>query len=143
MTLDNVPELCQNWHNMSTEIPENPKPLFWIGSSRDDLKEFPGEVRHVVGFALWQAQRGRKHRDAKVLRGFGGAGVLEVVDDHDGDTFRAVYTVKFAGAVYVLHAFQKKSKRGVKTPAAEMDVIRRRLKVAEADHEERAQGETR
>ena len=91
-----------------------------------------------MGFALWQAQLGRKHRDAKVLKGFGGAGVLEVVEDHDGNTYRAVYTVKFAGAGYVLHAFQKKSKKRIKTPPAEMNVIRQRLKAAEEHHEERS-----
>ena len=78
-----------------------------------------------------------------MLKGFGGAGVLEVVEDHDGDTYRAVYTVKFAGAVYVLHSFQKKSKKGIKTPAAEMNVIRERLKAAEKDHEERRAEEER
>ena len=91
---------------------------------RNDLKEFPADVRHVVGFALWQVQLGRKHRDAKVLKGVRRAGVLEVVEDHNGDTFRAVYTVKFAGCVYVLHVFQKKSKKGIKTPAAEIELIR-------------------
>ena len=101
------------------------------------MRKFPGEVCQSMGFALWQAQLGRKHRDAKVLKGFGGAGVLEVVEDHDGNTYRAVYTVKFAGAVYVLHAFQKKSKKGIKTPPAEMNVIRQRIKTAEEHHEER------
>ena len=119
------------------------KPLFWMGSSRSDLKGFPEDVCSAVGFALWQAQLGRKHRDAKVLKGFGGAGVLEVVEDNDGDTFRAVYTVKFAGAVYVLHVFQEKSKKGIKTPTAEMEVIRRRLKAAEEHHEERRAEEER
>jgi phage-related protein len=128
---------------MSADPTEEPKPVFWMGSSRRDLRGFPDEVRQAVGFALWQAQRGGKHRDAKVLKGFGGAGVLEVVEDHDGDTYRAVYTVKFAGAVYVLHSFQKKSKKGIKTPAAEMNVIRERLKAAEKDHEERRAEEER
>jgi phage-related protein len=128
---------------MSTGETEESKPLFWIGSSRDDLREFPEEVSHSMGFALWQAQLGRKHRDAKVLKGFGGAGVLEVVEDHDGSTYRAVYTVKFAGAVYVLHAFQKKSKKGIKTPVAEMNLIRQRLKAAEEHHEERRAEEER
>jgi phage-related protein len=126
---------------MSTGETEESKPLFWIGSSRDDLREFPEEVCHSMGFALWQAQLGRKHRDVKVLKGFGGAGVLEVVEDHDGNTYRAVYTVKFAGAVYVLHAFQKKSKKGIKTPVAEMNLIRQRLKAAEEYHEERRAAE--
>jgi phage-related protein len=128
---------------MSTGETEESKPLFWIGSSRGDLREFPEEVSHSMGFALWQAQLGRKHRDAKVLKGFGGAGVLEVVEDHDGSTYRAVYTVKFAGAVYVLHAFHKKSKKGIKTPVAEMNLIRQRLKAAEEHHEERRAEEER
>jgi phage-related protein len=122
---------------MSTGETEESEPLLWIGSSRDDVREFPGQVSHSMGFALWQAPLGRKHRDAKVLKGFGGAGVLEVVEDHDGNTYRAVYRVKFAGAVYVLHAFQKKSKKGIKTPVAEMNLIRQRLKAAEDHHEKR------
>lgn len=128
---------------MSTEPADESKPLFWMGSSRGDVRDFPQPVRQTVGFALRRAQLGGKHRDAKVLRGFGGAGVLEIVEDHDGETYRAVYTVKFAGAVYVLHAFQKKSKKGIKTPGAEMDVIRRRLKAAEEHHEERRAEEER
>ncbi len=122
---------------MGTGESEESKPLFWMGSSRSDLREFPEEVRHSMGFALWQAQLGRKHRDAKVLKGYRGAGVIEVVEDHDGNTYRAVYTVKFAAAVYVLHAFQKKSKKGIKTPVAEMKLIRQRFKAAEEHHEER------
>jgi phage-related protein len=108
-----------------------PKPLFWMGSSKKDLKAFPDPVQDVCGFVLWLAQTGTKHADAKPLKGFGGAGVLEVVEDHEGGTFRAVYTVKFARAVYVLHAFQKKSKKGVKTPKQEIELIQRRLKMAE------------
>jgi phage-related protein len=113
-----------------------PKPLFWVASSKKELKGLPLEVRRTMGFALWQAQAGGKHVDAKPLKGFGGAGVLEAVADHEGNTYRAVYTVKFAGAVYALHAFQKKSKKGVKTPRAELDLIRRRLKIAEEHHAE-------
>jgi phage-related protein len=128
---------------MSTEPSEESKPLFWVGSSRGGVRKFPQSVRQTVGFALRQAQLGGKHRDAKVLKGFGGAGVLEIVEDHDGETYRAVYTVKFAGAVYVLHAFQKKSKKGIKTPAAELEVIRRRLKAAEEHHAERRAEEER
>jgi len=112
-----------------------PKPLFWVGSSRRDLRRFDVEVRRSTGFALWQAQNGGKSIDAKSLRGFGGAGVLEIIQDHDGNTYRAVYTVKFAGAVYVLHAFQKKSKRGSKTPPAEMELIRKRLQMAREHYE--------
>jgi len=126
---------------MGTDAPRGDKPVFWIGSSLDDLRAFPDEVRQAVGFALWQAQRGGKHKAAKVLKGFGGAGVLEVVEDHDGETYRAVYTVKMAGVVYVLHAFQKKSKKGSKTPPGEMALIRRRLKAAEGHHEGRIDGE--
>lgn len=84
-----------------------------------------------MGFALYQAQKGGKHVAAKPLKGFGGTGVLEIVDNHEGNTFRAVYTVKFAGAVYVLDAFQKKSKKGVKTPKGDIDRIKKRLKAAE------------
>jgi phage-related protein len=126
---------------MSAGETEESKPLFWMGSSRHDMREFPADVCYLMGFALWQAQLGLKHRDAKVLKGFGGAGVLEVVEDHDGNTYRAVYTVKFAGAVYVLHVFQKKSKKGIKTPVADLNIIRQRLKTAEEHHEERRRQE--
>ena len=111
------------------------KPIRWIGSSRDDLRAFPEEVRLRVGGALWEAQLGRKARWAKPLKAFGGAGVLEVVDDFDGDTFRAVYTVRFAGVVYVLHAFQKKSKSGIATPRHEIELIKQRLNRAKEDYE--------
>lgn len=110
------------------------KPVRWIGSSRVDLRAFPEAVRLRVGGALWEAQLGRKAAWAKPLKGFGGAGVLEVVDDHDGDTYRAVYTVRFAGVVYVLHAFQKKSKSGVATPRREIALVEQRLKRAGEDH---------
>ena len=112
-----------------------PKPVRWVGSSKDDLSGFPEEVRRRVGGALWDAQRGLKAPYAKPLRGFGGAGVLEIVDDYDGDTYRAVYTVRFAGVVYVLHAFQKKSKSGKATPKAELDLIKQRLRRATEDYE--------
>jgi phage-related protein len=107
-----------------------PKPLLWLGSSKHDLMDFPLPVRQEMGYALYLAQVGMKAPKAKPLRGFGGAGVLEVVEDYRGDTFRAVYTVKFAGAVFVLHAFQKKSKRGIRTPRAEIELIEARLKSA-------------
>src|SRR5919106_967989 len=87
------------------------KPVRWIGNSQEDLREFPDQPRRDIGYALYFAQRGDKHPRAKPLKGFGGAGVLEIVEDHDGNTYRAVYTVKFAGVVYVLHAFQKKAKK--------------------------------
>lgn len=94
------------------------------------------DVRQVVGFALYLAQKGEKHGAAKPLKGFGGAGVLEVVEDYDGDTFRAAYTVKFGSAVYVLHAFQKKSKTGIKTAQSDIDLIKQRLKLAEQMHKQ-------
>jgi phage-related protein len=120
------------------------KPLEFIGSSKDDLSAFPLEVKRGVGFALRAAQKDGKHPDAKPLTGFGGAGVLEIVADFDGDTFRAVYTVKFKGVIYVLHAFQKKSKTRIKTPQAEIDKIKSRLKqatklYAESDYEKQNQ----
>ena len=110
------------------------KPVVWIGSAKADLRNFPEEVKDSIGFALYVAQQGGKHADAKPLRGFGSAGVLEIVEDHDGDTYRAVYTVRLAGRVYVLHAFQKKSKTGIETPKAEINLIKSRLKRAEEEH---------
>jgi phage-related protein len=112
------------------------KPVFWIGSSRRDIRSLPKSVRAVFGLALFDAQTGLTNPDAKPLKGFGGAGVLEIVENEDGNTYRAVYTVKFAGAVYVLHVFQKKSKAGVKTPAEDIERIRTRLKEAEKHHAE-------
>jgi phage-related protein len=113
-------------------MPNPIKPLQWVGSSKKDLLAMPNDVVDVFGFALHLAQTGKKHDQAKPLKGFGGAGVLEVVEDHMGDTYRAVYTVKIADAVYVLHCFQKKSKSGIETPKHEMDLIRDRLKAAQA-----------
>ena len=107
------------------------KPLYWVGSSKRDLLSLPGPVVDLFGFALCLAQDGRKHEQAKPLKGFGSAGVLEVVEDWDRSTYRAVYTVRFEGVVFVLHIFQKKSKRGATTPKADIDLIRERLKVAE------------
>ncbi len=114
---------------MDTEVPL--KKVIWVGSSRRDLRTFPEPVRDHIGYALYVAQRGGKHRDAKTLSGFGGAGVVEVVSDYRGDTFRAVYTLRFARSLFVLHAFQKKSKTGRETPQREMELIRRRLREAE------------
>lgn len=105
------------------------KPLEWVGSSKEDLRKFPAAVLDRVGFAVYQAQAGLKHRDAKPLKGLG-AQVLEVVPNHDCDTYRAVYTVRFKSAIYVLHAFQKKAKRGITTPKQEIDLVKRRLKAA-------------
>jgi len=118
------------------EQPPKPtlKPLNWIGSSKESLDAFPGPARREAGYALYLAQIGTKAIKAKPLRGFGGAGVLEVVADYDGNAFRAVYTVKFAKAVFVLHAFQKKSKKGITTPQAVIDLIKRRLKIAAAEN---------
>ena len=109
------------------------KPVYWIGSSKQDLSAFSQPVKDVVGFALHQAQMGEKHDSAKPLKGFGGAGVLEIVEDSDGETYRAVYTVKFQNAVYVLHAFQKKSRKGIKAPQTDIDLIKENLKAAETD----------
>jgi phage-related protein len=106
--------------------------LHWVGNSREQIREFPREVRVEIGYALQEAQRGGKSPAAKPLKGIGG-GVFEIVEDFDGDTFRAVYAVKLKNAVYVLHAFQKKSKSGIKTPKQEIDLIRQRLKRAEAE----------
>ena len=108
------------------------KLLAWIGGSKKDLMTLPTAVRKFFGHALDFAQRGDQHDATKVMKGFGGSGVLEVVEDDIGGTYRAVYTVKFEEAVFVLHCFQKKSKRGIGTPKADMDIIRARLKVAEA-----------
>jgi phage-related protein len=107
------------------------KHVLWVGSSKKDLMAMPDEVRSAFGFALYLAQQGKKHQNAKPLKGFSGAGVLEVVEDCLGDTFRAVYTVKIAENIYVLHCFQKKSKRGIETPKQDIDLIRDRLKMAQ------------
>ena len=107
------------------------KPLVWVGTSRKDLRAFPEPVQDQMGYALYLAQRGSKHRNAKPLSGFGSGTVLEVVSDYRGDTFRAVYTVRHAAAIYVLHAFQKKSKAGRETPRREMELIKQRQGEAE------------
>jgi phage-related protein len=107
------------------------KPVIWVGTSLEDLRRFPAPVQDHMGFALYVAQGGDKHQDAKVLSGFGGAGVLEVIKDYRGDTFRAVYALKYAGTVYVLHAFQKKSKSGRQTPRRDIELIKQRLREAE------------
>jgi len=120
----------------TTQDDPQPKPVRWIGSSQEDLRDFPEEVRRRVGGALWDAQLGRKAPYAKPLKGFGSAGVLEVVDDFDGDTYRAVYTVRFSGVVYVLHAFQKKSKHGIAFPKPDLGLVEHRLKRAREDYEQ-------
>ena len=106
--------------------------LRWVGSAKKDLLAMQDEVQQVFGFALFQAQVGLLHPDAKPLKGFGSAGILEIVENWRGNAYRAVYTVRFAQTVYVLHCFQKKSKQGIETPKPEMDLIRERLKEAEA-----------
>jgi phage-related protein len=113
------------------------KPLIWVGSSRKDFGAFPDPVKDRMGYALYVAQRGGKHADAKPLKGYAGAGVVEIISDHRGDTFRTIYTVRLAGAVYVLHAFQKKSKTGRETPKTEIDLIDMRLREAERIAKER------
>ena len=114
------------------------KPLYWVGSSKKDIALMPEEVQDIFGYALYLAQIGQKHEDAKPLKGFGSAGVLEVVEDWHGDTYRAVYTVRFTAAVFVLHVFQKKARHGIETPKHELDLIRRRLKAAESAAKEYA-----
>ena len=104
-----------------------PKPLVWVGDSLQTVRDFPDRVKGEIGVALYEAQLGSKHAKAKPLRDIG-PGILEIVSDHDGDTFRAVYTVRFASRVYVLHAFQKKSKSGIATPKLEINLIKQRLK---------------
>jgi len=110
------------------------KRVDFIGSSRKDLREFPEEVRQDIGYALYEAQRGEKPASAKPLKGFSGAGVLEIVENFTGGTYRAVYTVRFQKVIYVLHCFQKKSKHGIKTPQQDIDLIKQRLRVAENDY---------
>jgi phage-related protein len=112
------------------------KSLIWLGSSRRDFVSFPDDVKSEMGYALFQAQAGGRHRKAKTFRGTGDAGVVEIVDDHRGDTYRTVYTVRFATAVYVLHAFQKKSKSGISTAKSDLDLIEQRLREAARLHKE-------
>ena len=121
---------------MIVEFPSARKPVEFVGSCRSALRRLPKHVRAVFGYAILVAQTGEKHEDAKPLKGFGSASVLEVVEDYDKSTYRAVYTVKFESVVYVLHAFQKKSKKGKTTPKADMDLIKQRLKIAEQHYQE-------
>ena len=109
------------------------KPLLWVGSSKKDLKQFPADVQDVFGHALDLAQSGKKHPDAKPLKGFGGAGILELIEDFNTNTYRAAYTVRFGSAIYVLHCFQKKSTTGIRTAQCDIDLIRMRLQAAQ-DH---------
>lgn len=112
------------------------KALHWVGSAKKDYLDFPAEVQSDMGYALGLAQLGSKHPRAKPWKGEG-PGVLEIVEDHRGDTYRAVYTVSFAAAVYVLHAFQKKSKSGIKTSQEDVALVGQRLKRAQQDNESR------
>ena len=121
---------------MTPDKPD-PKPCLFIGASRRELQALPDEVRGEIGHALYEAQCGGTPLSAKPLKGFGGRGVLEIVEDFDGNTYRAVYTVRFAEAIYVLRAFQKKSKKGIATPKADIALIKARLRAAEADRRER------
>ncbi len=113
------------------------RPVVWVGSSRRDVRGFPRQVRRELGQALYTAQQGETDPSAKPLKGFGGSSVLEIVVDQQGGTWRAVYTVRYREAIYVLHAFQKKSKRGIATPKKDIDLIRRRLAEAERLHGEK------
>ena len=115
---------------------QNLKELIFVASAKKALQEFPLPVRRDLGFALYEVQQGKTPRNSKPLKGFGGAGVLEIIEDYDGDTYRAVYTVKFEKVPYILHCFQKKSKKGKATPKQEIDLIKQRLKLAEIGYQE-------
>jgi len=117
--------------------PHKIKAIVWVGSSLRDLRCFPDDVKDVIGYSLYQAQIGGRARSAKPLAGFGGANVIEIAHDYQTDTYRAVYTVKFSDLLYVLHAFQKKSKKGIATPKPDVNLIKRRLKIAEEDYKNR------
>lgn len=121
---------------MARPLAQGERPLDWVGSSKRDFLSFPEPVKSDIGNAIGLAQFGGKHPSAKPWKGQG-VGVFEVVGDHDGDTYRAIYTVRFKEVVYVLHAFQKKSPKGVRTARADIDLVERRLKVAQQDHEAR------
>jgi phage-related protein len=120
-------------------LPRPARPLFWVGSSRKDYAEFPPKVQETCGFELFLAQTGQHPPSAKALKGIGG-GIVELVENHDGDAFRVVYTVRFELAVYVLHAFKKKSKTGIKTPQSDIELIKRRLQDAQSDYARRTSG---
>lgn len=112
------------------------KPLFWIGTSESNIRKLPAEVQDTFGFALHRAQEGAKHEKAKPIKGYKSAGILEVVESFSGNTYRAVYTVRFREAVYVLHVFQKKSKHGIATPKQELYLIEQRFKHAEEHYKD-------
>lgn len=104
------------------------KPLYWLGSSHKDLMEMPEEVKDIFGFALYQTQMGQRHPKAKPFHIPGESGLLEIVESYDGDAYRAIYTINYADAIYVIHCFQKKSVSGIKTPKHHVDMIEERLK---------------
>jgi phage-related protein len=118
-------------------VSREPKSVRWVGSSLRDRKAFPKIVQRHVGQALYAAQCGEEYPAVKALKGFGGRSVLEIVVDHNTDTWRAIYTARFTDTIYVLHAFQKKSKKGIATPQKEIELIRQRLAAAERNHRER------
>lgn len=117
------------------------KELIWVGKSKKDLLDLPDDVQRTIGYGLYIAQCGEMPEDAKPLKGFGGAGVLELIDSDEAGTYRAVYTIKLADTVFVLHVFQKKSKQGIKTPQADIDLIHTRLKMAQEMYKERSKNE--
>lgn len=116
---------------------ETLRELVWVGAAKGDLKSFPQKVQRAMGFALYRVQQGRTPATAKPLKGFGGAGVLEIMDNYDGATYRTIYTVRLSTGIYVLHAFQKKSTQGIATPRHELDVVHARLRQAQAIDAER------
>jgi phage-related protein len=120
-----------------------PKRCLFVGSSRKDLKRFPAKVQNRLGYALYEVQEGDEPAAAKALKGFGGRTVLELVDDFDSNTYRAVYTVRFAGVVYVLHAFQKKAKKGIATPLQDIELVKSRLRDAELHYRENIENRSR
>ena len=126
--------------NLAYSLAMRDRELIWVGSALEDLKTFPEEVKDVMGYALHLAQQGSIHPDARPLKGYAGASVLELPVPHDTDTFRVMYTVKLKTAIYVLHAFQKKSKQGIATPPREVQLIRRRLKYAQELDAQRHEG---
>ena len=124
------------------KLPAPARPLFWVGSSRKDYRDFPPAVQDSFGFELFLAQLGQHPPSAKLLKGLG-SGTVELVEDFDSDTYRAVYTVRFAGVVYVLHSFQKKAKKGIATPLQDIELVRLRLRDAELHYRESIRNEGR
>lgn len=118
-------------------IAARPKPIVWMGSSREALRRFPEVVRRDIGQALYTAQQGETDPAARPLKSFGGTRVMEIVERHDTDTYRAVYTAQFTGTIYVLHVFQKKSNRGIATPQKDVELVRQRLAAAQRHDRER------